>query len=264
MIDIFKNLFMKAPDSEHDGIYRFGNERDGDHFDELDFQFWHEIGFKNKWNTTAFFENKCTEQMLKQIINGHENIIDLACGPGMGFIPSIKKMAPSFPCLATDASFSVLNEWKKYLDSHEKYADLGFAQFSLFNIPINDGSVSAYSSFIGISSTRNGNDGYQKALSEIYRTLKVGGRLYAIENEWANITQILELFKSNNKQPWDCFIQQSKKWEELFVECGFNILYNEIFEERKLTGKDNELGEMSEKDHVDIWLKFSGYILEKR
>ncbi|MBR5823405.1 MAG: prolipoprotein diacylglyceryl transferase, partial [Paludibacteraceae bacterium] len=110
----------------------------------------------------------------------------------------------------------------------------------------------------------HGNDGYQKALSEIYRTLKVGGRLYAIENEWANIAQILELFKSNNKQPWDCFIQQSKKWEELFVECGFNILYNEIFEERKLTGKDNELGEMAEKDHVDIWLKFSGFILEKR
>jgi ubiquinone/menaquinone biosynthesis C-methylase UbiE len=264
MIDIFKNLFMKAPDSEHDGIYRFGNERDGDHFDELDFQFWHEIGFKNKWNTTAFFENKCTEQMLKQIINGHENIIDLACGPGMGFIPSIKKMAPSFPCLATDASFSVLNEWKKYLDSHEKYADLGFAQFSLFNIPINDGSVSAYSSFIGISSTRNGESGYNAALSEIHRTLKSGGLLYTVETEWTDIPTILSVFEKMNLQPWDCFCGEQHSWHDRFSHNGFDVLYNEPFEYRALTKDDNELGEAAEKLGVKIGISSRAYIIRKR
>ena len=92
---------------------------------------------------------------------------------------------------------------------------------------------------------------------------KAGGKLYAVENEWVNVPQILELFKSNNKQPWDCFLEESKPWEDLFSECGFKVLYNEMFEERKISEFDNELGEMAGKSQVDIRLKFTGFILEK-
>ena len=257
MFDI-ENILSRKPVSKQSLIYCFGNEHDGDFFDEEDFNVWNNTNLYSQ-RSAYLLQNKTSDFLIDSIVKNENSIIDLATGPSMGVIPAIKQKSSLF-CVASDANLKVIEKHSKSVD---KFAPIAFAQFSVLNIPFCDNSVSAYSSFIGISSTRNGYDGYRRALSEIYRTLKVGGKLYAIENEWTNITQILELFKSNNKQPWDCFLQEHKKWEELFIECGFNILHNEIFEERKLTSTDNELGEMAAKNQVDIWLKFTSFILEK-
>ena len=247
-----KALFLK------NSIYYFGNEQDGDMFDEEDFNVWENTDLYSQ-RSAYLLENRTSDFLIDSIVKNEDFIIDLATGPSMGFIPAIKQKSSIF-CVASDANLKVL---EKHSESIDRFAPIGFAQFSALDIPFRNNSVSAYSSFIGISSTRNSFEGYLQVLSEIRRTLRAGGRLYAIENEWTDIPKILELFKANSMQPWDCFLQEHKPWENLFAECGFSILFNEIFEQRKLTSTDNALGAMAAKCQVDIGLRFIGFILQK-
>ncbi len=252
-------IFSRNPVYREQSIYCFGNEQDGDCFDEEDFYEWENNDLYSE-RSAYLLHNKISEFLVDNIVNKEEFIVDLSTGPRMGFIPAIKKKHPAVYCVASDANFKVVEKHSRSLST---FMPISFAQFSALDIPFRDNSVSAYSSFIGIASTRNGMNGYVKTLSEIYRTLKPGGRLYAIENEWTDISQIIELFKINSKQPWDCFLQEQKSWKQLFVECGFKIVYNELFEYRNLTSSDNELGEMAEQAQVDIGQKYEAFILEK-
>lgn len=263
MDNIFKQLFTKDPEKEENGIYYFGNEKDGDYFDKSDFDSWKNGRFYQNWRNQRILENNASRYLLDEIIRNHKYVIDLACGPSMGLIPSIKQTDPLFPCLASNANPSVLTEWQHYLANEETYNKLDFAQFSVFNMPIKSNSVQAYSSFIGISSTRNGENGYDSALSEIHRTLAKDGLFYSIESEWTDIPTILVLFEKIKQQPWSIFCEKQVSWHERFNKKGFETVYEEPFEYRSLKAEDNELGEAAVKFGVDIGMKFTAYIVRK-
>lgn len=264
MEDIFKRLFKSTPSKKDNGIYCFGNENDGDCFDKGDIaNRWNGI-FSRNWRKREFLENSASRHLIEEIIANNEYIVDLACGPGMGFIPSIKQVAPNFRCLATDANPFVLSGWKRYLKNNEKIGNIDFAQFSAFNMPFKNNAIRAYCGFIGLSSTRGGNSGYNLALSEIYRTLVDGGMLYAIENEWNDVPAVLDLFRKLNKQPWEIFREEQILWHDRFVNSGFEVLYEEKFMYRTLRADDNELGEAAARHGVDIGLDYTAYIVGKR
>lgn len=262
--NIYNQFFIKAPQKEENGIYYFGNDNDGDYFEKSDFDSWQNGIFYQNWRKGKFLENNVSRHLLDEIISNHKYVIDLACGPSMGFIPSIKQIDPLFPCVASDANPFVLTEWQHYLANNEKYNKIDFAQFSVFNIPIRSNTVHAYSSFIGISSTRNGENGYDAALSEIHRTLVKNGLFYTIENEWTDIPTILSLFDRINQQPWSVFCEKQVSWHNRFNENGFETVYEEPFEYRSLKADDNELGAAAAKLGVDIGMKFTAYIVRKR
>ena len=259
-----KQIFSKIPDREEDGIFYFYADDDGDYFTEKDINNWRTIWFQNNWNERKLLENKASNHLISAIIEAGSPVIELACGPGMGLIPSIKQINPSFPCMATDARSLVVSEWKRYLDDKEKYDALDFAQFSVLDMPIKSGTVQAYSSFIGISSIRSGDSGYRLALSEIYRTLTDGGFLYAIENEWSDVSAILGLFEKMNRQPWTCFHEEQISWHDRFIESGFEIVYEQQYEYRSLRTDDNELGKAALEFGVDIGMNFTAFIVKKK
>lgn len=260
----FEHIFSHNPDREGNGIFYFNANDDGDYFTENDVNDWRTIWFENNWNKCKFLENKVSHHLISAIIEAGGPVIELACGPGMGLIPSIKQINPSFPCMATDASSLVVSEWKRYLDDKEKYDALDFAQFSVLDMPIKSGTVQAYSSFIGISSTRSGNSGYRLALSEIYRTLAGGGLFYTIENEWSDVPAILGLFEKMNRLPWTCFREEQISWHDRFIESGFEIVYEQKYEYRSLRVDDNELGKAALEFDVDIGMNFIAYIVKKK
>lgn len=264
MDNAFKRLFTAAPQREENGIYCFGNEDEGDCFEQRHFDAWQSEIFRQKWNAKGLLENESSRRLLDEIIDNHECVVDLACGPAMGFIPSIKQLSPTFPCMATDANFSVLREWRRYLGDNESCGGLDFAQFSAFDIPLKSDSVEAYSSFIGVSSTRNGESGYTAALSEIRRTLAADGRFYTVENEWTDIPAILGVFDKMNRQPWDCFREEQMPWHDRFIANGFEIVYEAPFEYRSLRADDNELGAAAVKLGIDIGMKYTAFIVRKK
>ena len=260
---MFETLFQQQPIINEQKIYCFSPADTGDYFDVEDVAGWRTGRLEQNWHNTAFLENPTSRHLIEKLISHHPYAIDLACGPGMGLIPSIKQMVPDFPCLATDANPLVLQEWAYYLKSSSIECPPKLAQFSVQQLPFHNDSVEAFSSFIGLSSTRQGNVGYEQAISELHRTLKKGGCFYTIENEWTNIPVILDLFSRIGQEPWNCFLEPQISWHDRFIDNGFEILYEGPYLFRKLSENDNELGKAATKLGVTIGLQFTAFIVRK-
>lgn len=101
------------------------------------------------------------------------------------------------------------------------------------------------------------------ALSEIFRTLTTKGRLYVIENEWLEVTTILQVFESFGIQLWDCFTEEQEAWHERFIKHGFKILSEEPYLNRKLNGDDNEHGRAAENLGIQVEMQWKAFIVEK-
>ena len=261
---MFELIFQQEPVIDKQDIYCFSPTDTGDYFDEADVTSWRNGGLEKNWHNATFLRNPVSRYLIEQLIKHHPYVIDLACGPGMGLIPSVKQLAPNFSCLATDANPLVLQEWARYLKSNSIDCPPMLAQFSAQQLPFLNNSVEAFSSFIGLSSTRQGNVGYEQAISELHRTLKDGGCFYTIENEWNNIPTILDLFKKLNREPWYCFLEPQISWHDRFINNGFEILYEAPYLFRQLSENDNELGEAASRFGVNIGLQFTAFIVRKK
>lgn len=131
-------------------------------------------------------------------------------------------------------------------------------------MPFKDGSVPAFCSNIGLSSTRNGAKGYDTAVNEVYRCLAGGGYLYAIEGEWLDIPAILQVFERLGKEPWSCFIEEQTSWHDRFLQAGIEIVSEELLEHHYFTPEDNEWGEASCKFGIPVGTKETAFVLRKR
>ena len=261
----FCDWFSRPPVRCHDGVYYFDSDRDADYFDESDVAIWRSGRMKRNFHSDFFLNHPASRRLVDPIIEQGTPVVEIACGPGMGLMPSVKQLAPDHVCLATDASAPVIEEWKRYLDENETVRNLELAQLSLMDIPFRDNTVPAYSSYIGLSSTRNGEAGHEQALREIYRTLTKNGFFYTIETTWMDTEAMLRVFRETGKTPWSGLdpARRAPTWRERFLHTGFDIVSEEVFETRTLTSDDNELGEAAEQVGIEIGVFSKAYILQK-
>lgn len=91
-----------------------------------------------------------------------------------------------------------------------------------------------------------------------------GGYFYTIENEWDNVSKILEVFYSMNWEPWIEFKSPQPTWHDRFVKHNFEIVSEESIGYYKLNSNDNELGEAAEQLRMDIGVRETAFILKKR
>ena len=260
---MFSKIWNRHPNEHENGLWLFGIEEDGDCFDEEDAIIWQNGRFEENYFTDRLLHNAASRKIIDEIIENQEPYVDLACGPGMGLIPSIRRISSEIPCLATDANTMLVKEWRKWLDRNSMQTGIEFAQFSLFDIPIKDHAVNAYGGFLSLSSTRAGSKGYDAALSEMFRTLAPQGRLYVIESEWIDVPTILTVFEKSCIRPWNCFLEPQLTWHDRFLQSGFRILSEELYLNRLLKSEDNELGREAEKAGIKIEMRLNAYILEK-
>ncbi len=260
----FSDWFSRPPIRCHDGVYYFDSDRDADCFDESDVDIWRSGSMKRNFHSDFFLNNPASRRLVDQIVEQGAPVVEIACGPGMGLLPSVKQLAPDHVCLATDANSLVIEEWTRYLDENETIKNSDLAQFSLMDIPFRDNTVPAYSGYIGLSSTRNGEEGHEQALREIYRTLTGNGFFYTIET-WMDTEAMLRVFRETGKTPWSGLNsgRHTPTWRERFVNTGFEIVSEEVFESRALTADDNELGEAAEQLGIEIGVFSKAYILKK-
>lgn len=260
----FEKKLAKEPTDIKDGIRYFDSHNHGDFFDEEDAAEWDNGRLASNWKKQKFLENPTTKKLIETIVANGKEVIDLACGPGMGLIPSVKLIDPAFPCTATDASGMVLEHWKAYLDRNHFGYGIGFAQFSVLDMPFKDNSVPSFSSNIGLSSTRDGEAGYDAAVKEVYRCLEPGGYLYAIESEWLDVAAILQVFEQWGQEPWTCFTEERMSWHDRFVAAGFEIVSEEVVQHKIFTAEDNELGEASVRFGIPVGTKETAFVVRKK
>ena len=261
---IFDCKLAKMPTDIKDGIYFFDAHDHGDWFGEEDAAEWDNGRLASNWKKQNFFENPTMKKLIETIVANGKEVIDLACGPGMGLIPSVKQLDPAFHCTATDANAMVLEHWKAYLDRKHFGYGIGFALVSVLDMPFKDNSVPSFSSYIGLSSTRNGEAGYDAAVKEVYRCLEHSGYLYAVESEWMDVAAILEVFEKWGQEPWTCFTEERMSWHDRFVAAGFEIVSEEEVQHRIFTAEDNELGEASVKFGIPVGTKETAFVLRKK
>ena len=260
---MFSDIWNRHPDEHENGFWLFGDDKDGDSFNQDDVQIWQNEKFEYAFSMDKYLNNSASRKLIDAIARTQGPYIDLACGPGMGLIPSVKNQCPEILCLATDANAMLLKAWKEWLIRNSTARRIEFAQFSLFDIPVKDCCVKAYGGFLSLSSTRDGGRGYDKALSEIFRTLAPEGRLYAIESEWVDVHAACEVFYRSGIHPWNCFLEEQMTWHDRFLKNGFKIVFEEPYTNYVLNGKDNELGYAADKTGIKIEMQLNAFIIEK-
>lgn len=267
MNDYLEDLFARQPQEIVDGDYYFHADNEGDQFDETDVKLWLEDGiFKERWRQAAQNDSELfsifSDDVCKIFSYKPSAFLEIACGPGMGLTPLILSKNPQIPCLVSDACSLLVKSWRKFISDNLTEYDINLSSFSVMDMPLKDESFDIITSFIGISSTRAGEQGKIKALSEVYRVLKTDGYFIAIENEWTDFNAIKKVFDLWGKPIWNS-MKVEKSWKEKFVECGFTIESCEKSFCRRLHKEDNDLGEQADAFGIDITLKFNLYILRK-
>ena len=260
---MFKEIFREQV-IHCNGVYVVQNsEQDADCFDGEDVAKWKNRYFEKTWTSHYLQKNEIYADLINCVLNENKPVVDIATGPGMGFVPEIKIARPELPCLAIDASDVLIQSWKDFFAEHSNLPTVELGQFSLFDLPFEDESVDVYTSYLGIGSTRKGGTGYDKVLSELFRTLKKGGKLFAVEGEWIDKNAFLELFSKMNREPWNCFVEEPT-WVERFEEHGFEIISSKLAENKYFENDDDhELSPIAKSLNIKIGIALKAYILKK-
>ena len=263
MNEIFAGLFSKQPKEIIENYYYYGADSEGDQFDENDEDLWLNQGiFKSNWEgkRQGRGENfKLCDDICGKIANDGKPFMEIACGPGMGLSPIILTKNPKIPCLATDACSKLIKAWRCYINQNMTEYNISLASFNALDIPIKDNSLDYVTSFVGIGSTRNGESGLIKAISEIYRILKPNGYFIALENEWTDLEKLNEVYRFLG---W-AEKQKEMPWHDKFASAGFQIESEDKHYFSKLTKDSNEAGEAAEKLGIEIGMKYTLFILRK-
>ena len=265
MNDYFCSLFNKEPFEIIDNDYYFDTNKNGDNFDESDVELWLNKGvFERAWKKAQ--NDDMFSIFAPDILNAFSttpaSFLEISCGPGMGLAPILLSKYPQTPCLVSDASSLLIKSWKKYLNNNLQQCNINLASFNTLDMPIKNNSFDIVTSFIGISSTREGENGEVQALNEIFRVLKSGGCLIAIENEWIDFDAIRRVFELWNQPIWNGLIKR-KTWHRKFTEAGFIIESCDKIFLRNLSKNDNDLGAKADRFGITIKLKFTLFILRK-
>ena len=90
--ELFSKIWNRQPNENEDGLWLFGREEDGDYFDDEDAHSWQNGRFEQSWFSDKLLHNAASRKVIDEIVKNREPYVDLACGPGMGLVPSIKRI----------------------------------------------------------------------------------------------------------------------------------------------------------------------------
>lgn len=108
-------------------------------------------------------------------------ILEIAAGPGGGNLAPVLHRNPEAHIIINDWSYRVLRLWKDFLTRQGSFPNICYAVFDARSMPLRDGSMGAISSSGGFSEIASRGEGH-KVLTEAYRVLCNGGRMYCMES----------------------------------------------------------------------------------
>ena len=193
----FENMFLKRPDDISTGYYFYNVEDDvykkqnkpKKHNSDLNNQDYSK-DFKYSWNCRKLQEvfgvTVDLEKVISEIAGENKPFLEISCGSCMGLTPFILKRNPEIQCLVTDINDDIIYEWRKFIDDPENKLErhrISLARFDNCDMPINNESFDYITCTFAINYLyKESLDSFKKALTEIHRVLKKGGRLVSIEH----------------------------------------------------------------------------------
>lgn len=187
---------------------------------------------------------------VQRIVEQGGLILEIACGPGGGLMPLILDMDPNATLLANDIGWWILVEWKKFNDQNHLWKNASFAQFDVKGCPLRSDCFDSVDSSGGFSNI----EGSHLALAEAYRILKPAGRLFMTDAE-VDPFSFAQLPDAEQEAWLKRFPQQSRGYEEILFDTGFEILQIEQVGKILLQPRESVLAEMATKYDIQMYLR---------
>jgi ubiquinone/menaquinone biosynthesis C-methylase UbiE len=111
---------------------------------------------------------------VKKISRQKGLILEVACGWGGGFAPLILEFNPKAKILLNDLGLILLQEWRTFSETLDKWPNVSFTHFDATRCPIKSNSFDCVDSSGGIANI----SGSHLAIQEAYRILKPRGKLF--------------------------------------------------------------------------------------
>jgi len=201
-----------------------------------------------RWSPTLNqWLGKATDKMLEMagISSGHR-VLDIAAGAGEQSITAAKKVGPSGYVLATDISANIL-EYAKQMAQQAGVNNIETKVMDGENLTVEDGSFDAVISRVGLIYFPD----QQKALKEMLRVLKPGGKIAAIvystpeKNKFFSVP--VSLIRSRAKlppplpgQPGPFSLGAEGVIEKAFTQAGFKNVRSELVDSPLLLSSAKE------------------------
>jgi ubiquinone/menaquinone biosynthesis C-methylase UbiE len=189
-----------------------------------------------RWSPTLTkWLGKATERMLEManVRNGH-HILDIAAGAGEQSITAAKKVGPTGYVLATDISANIL-EYAKQMAEQAGANNIEVSVMDGENLTLKDATFDAVISRVGLIYFPD----QQKALTEMLRVLKPGGKVAAIvystpeKNKFFSLP--VSIIRNRAKlppplpgQPGPFSLGAEGTIEKVFSQAGFKNIKSEL------------------------------------
>lgn len=228
---------------------------------ELDYniEFTNEIvkgnWIKKNWHN-QIEENQCIifPPIAKKIVEHGGVILEIGTGPGGGFMPAVLKEDFYANIIISDLCPTVIKEWKKLFDNEIQPPNIYYAALNNCDIPFKDNSIDVISAGGGFGNTEGDK---RKALSEIYRVLKVGG-LYVSGDGYVTNKYYLSLPPKVQEAFMEKFPDIFVDFYKETVDIGFRTVDTNITGTWSTKGDESSVASLANELGVEII--FSSYI----
>jgi ubiquinone/menaquinone biosynthesis C-methylase UbiE/uncharacterized protein YbaR (Trm112 family) len=163
------------------------------------------------------------------------SILDVASGPGGGFVPMVLQLNAKAEALMCDLSLGLLQEWRTFLVDRGT-PNVSFAVFDATKMPLKSDSIDAVSDLGGFDNIV----GSMQAIEQAYRVLKPGGTLFSF-NGVLERDGFLKLPEKVRASWYSTIPLAFDGYLQAFKQVGFKEIGNTVEAERELSPDEGGL-----------------------
>jgi len=204
---------------------------------------------RKNWQLDRFQENSVVMEFAKRMAESEGLIIDIASGPGGGFVPLILRKNPEATVLIDDLCLGVLQEWQGFLRTLNIH-NTSFALFDARKMPLRSNSLDAVCEIGGFNEIPRSTE----AIKEVCRVLKPGGTLFSVDSTIEK-GELFGLPESVRTKWYDMNPLSFEGFLDAFKSVGFKVISHSFLAERELSPEEGGLPSEANKYGVRLHQK---------
>ncbi|NPA97290.1 MAG: class I SAM-dependent methyltransferase [Crenarchaeota archaeon] len=195
------------------------------------------------------------DRFCREIAEHGGLILDVASGPGGGFVPCVLYYNDGAYVAMNDIEYRILLMWRRFLKSVGKGRNVSFIAADARRLPLRDCSLDVVTSAGGFGNI----DRNDVALREAFRVLKPGGAVYMAEG--GILREDFEKLPAEVQRKW---LERSPallgEWDRILRSVGFKIVLYQRVGVGTISPDESELGR--EAYRYGVTLRYVGYYIK--